>query len=520
MRSAHTIPEFHSLLRSIPTLLRQLGTDASNALFVYLMKLRLGDSNEAIANYFGINQAKIAEFLKKVRAALLLDLVPKYVNHARSREDLLSHCSSLSRKLFLQGDDTRNVVIWDATYIYIEKSLNHQFQKQTYNSQKKRNYIKPMVCVASDGIIICVVGPFKATENDATIMKQIIPENIPAMRNFMKDDVMLVDRGFRDCVKDFEERGFQVKIPAHATGNRQLSTIEANRTRLVTKCRFEVERDGVMKNKFKMFSKVQETYWIPTIMDDFTIAAALNNRLIDVRPARVPDANDQTGQKMLDRLPQSNSLFDALKGPSFAAVIRAQKYSIFENRLFPSLSYDNLKDISLGVYQINQSKLYAYDHIQLNNNQFILHTFPDECKRFWEKFESETTKPVLLMLNIKSRFVSARKYRTFVLYNSIGSGSSSILGYYCSCKNGLRTVGCCSHTMTIIYYLGYAQHNGGVREPSQHLRNVFNFRTAEHVQDPHTEDHNDSGEDTDTENYNDSGEDTGEYTDEEYLSMI
>lgn len=504
MRSAHTISEFYSLLQSTPTILSQLGADASDALFIYLMKIRLGDSNQAIAEYFGTHPVKIAETLKKVRAALLLDLVPKYVNHARSRQDLLSHCSELSRKIFLHDDDQRNVVIWDATYIYIEKSLNHQFQKQTYNSQKKRNYIKPMICVASDGTIICVIGPFKATENDATIMTKIIPENLPALRNFRETDVMLVDRGFRDCVEDFEERGFEVRIPAHARGMQQLSTIEANRTRLVTKCRFEVERiNGVLKNKYKMFSKVQETYWIPTIMDDLTIAAALNNRLNAIRPARrLCDADiDETAQKMLERLSQPNSLYNALKGTSFAALIRAKKYYAFQNQAtFPKLSYADLKSISLGIYQINQAKLYAYDHMRVNNNQFTLDTFSVEYAEFWQNFQTENNNPVLLMLNIKSRFVSARQYRTFVLYDSNAHGSNAILGYYCSCKNGLRTVGCCSHTMTVIYFLGFAQYNGGVREPSPHLRNVFNRRQADEP-------------DTDVEEYD-------ENSDEEYLATI
>lgn len=473
------------------------------------MKLRLGDSNEAIGDYFAINRWKVADTLKIVRKSLLTDFVPKYVNHARSREDLLSHCSELSRKLFLQDDQNRMVAIWDATYIYVEKSLNHQFQKQTYNSHKKRNYVKPMVCVASDGTIICTVGPFMATENDATIMTKIIPENIPAMRNFMTNDLMLVDRGFRDCVEDFEEKGFQVRIPAHAAGTQQLSTIEANRTRFVTKCRFEVERiNGVMKNKFKIFSKVQETYWIPHIMDDFTIAAALNNHLNSLRPARATSAVEinETARNMLERLSQPNLLHDALKGNSFAAVIRSQKYHVFEHQsTFPKLSYVDLKSISFGVYQIHQSKLYAYDHIRLNNNHFILYTFPEECSKFWENFKTENGKPVLLMINIKSRFVSARKYRAYVLYDANKQDVGSVLGYYCSCKNGLRTVGCCSHTMTIIYYLGWAQHNGGIKEPSTHLRDVFNRRQAE--EEP----------DSDTEECDDYGVNVSE---EEYLSMI
>lgn len=508
MRTAHTISEFQSLLQSTPSLRNHFKTDASNALFVFLMKLRLGDSNESLAEYFGMNRWKIAEILKIVRVALLTDIVPKFINHVRSREDLLSHCSSLSRKLFLDDDNERNVVVWDATYIYVEKSLNHQFQKQTYNTHKKRNYIKPMVCVASDGTIICTVGPFKATENDATIMAKILPENIPAMRNFRENDVMLVDRGFRDCVEAFEERGFQVRVPSHAGGSQQLSTIEANRTRFVTKCRFEVERiNGVMKNVFKIFAKVQETYWIPHIMDDFTIAAALINRLNCLRPVRKPSdiVVDETARKMHACLLQPNVLHEALKGASFASIIRAKKYHTFENKTaFPKLLFDDLKNISFGLYQINQAKLYAFDHIRMNDNQFILYVFSDDYSKYWEKFKTGNRKPVLLMLNIKSRFVAARTYRSFVLFDENGHGRDVILGYYCSCKNGLRTVGCCSHTMTTVYYLGYAQYNGGIKEPSKHLRDIFNHQQVE----------NENEIDTDIEEWQENEDD------DEYLSMI
>lgn len=59
--------------------------------------------------------------------------------------------------------------------------------------------------------------------------------------------------------------------------------------------------------------------------------------------------------------------------------------------------------------------------------------------------------------------------------------------------------------MTIIYYLGLAQYNGGIKEPSKHLRDVFNRRQDEDEPD------------TDTEVYDDDGENGSE---EEYLSMI
>lgn len=477
MQTAHSISEFSSLLQSLPSLRASFDSStASDALFAYLMKLRLGRSNESIGSYFGINRNIIAKRISSVRQALLADIAPKFVNYERSRRNLLSHTSRLSKNLFTSRPD-QIVVIWDATYVYVEKSLNHTAQKKTYNTHKKRNYVKPMLCVATDGTIICVIGPFKATENDASIMQKILPELIPSMRNFQEGDVMLVDRGFRDCIEDFEQQGFVVKIPAHAGGNRQLTTIEANATRLVTKCRFEVEKtNGVMKNTFKMFSMTQETYWVPTLMHDFTIAAALINRLNSIRakPTKSDAEIDDISQKMLSRLMTPNSLHDALKGNSFAALIRAKKHHIFTSTLtFPSLTIEDLKNISFGIYQINQAALYAYEHFQANNNQFIIYTFPEECKQYWKDFVPENIKSVLVMIDLKSRFVNARTYRSYVLFDSEGNDANAVLGYFCSCKNGLRTVGCCSHVMTLLYYLGFAQRSIGIKEPSPHLRNIF-----------------------------------------------
>lgn len=274
LRTAHSLDEFNSLLAMLPTLANcQDRKAASDALFIYLFKLRSAQSNEAIGKYFNFDHNTVARKIVLARNALLVDFAPKFVNYARSREDLLKHCSRLSRNLFAHNSN-KLVPIWDATYIYVEKSLHHGYQKSTYNSHKKRNYIKPMMCVSTDGTIICTVGPFKATENDASIMKKILPQNIQAMKNFKKGDVMLVDRGFRDCVQIFMNQGYTVKSPSHANGNEQLSTLEANKTRLITRCRYDVERmNAVLKNTFGIFSVVQETYWIPTVMEDFTIAA-------------------------------------------------------------------------------------------------------------------------------------------------------------------------------------------------------------------------------------------------------
>ena len=35
----------------------------------------------------------------------------------------------------------------------------------------------------------------------------------------------------------------------------------------------------------------------------------------------------------------------------------------------------------------------------------------------------------------------------------------SISGWYCTCPNGARVVGCCARVASIIYYLSYARYN-------------------------------------------------------------
>ena len=36
----------------------------------------------------------------------------------------------------------------------------------------------------------------------------------------------------------------------------------------------------------------------------------------------------------------------------------------------------------------------------------------------------------------------------------------SITGWFCTCKCGARTVGCCAHICSVVWFLGYARHVG------------------------------------------------------------
>lgn len=91
------------------------------------------------------------------------------------------------------------------------------------------------------------------------------------------------------------------------------------------------------------------------------------------------------------------------------------------------------------------------------------------CSNLFEPQHS----PILLIMNLKSRFVSQKIYRVYVLFDKNKVGIESILHYCCDCKVGKRTIGCCSHTMTMLYYLGIISKTGQHVEVAGHLKHYF-----------------------------------------------
>ncbi len=59
--------------------------------------------------------------------------------------------------------------------------------------------------------------------------------------------------------------------------------------------------------------------------------------------------------------------------------------------------------------------------------------------------------------SIKIRIVYSDLYNKYAS-SAVQFNESSILGYCCSCTPGLRTVGCCSHVATLIWYLGFRRY--------------------------------------------------------------
>jgi hypothetical protein len=86
---------------------------------------------------------------------------------------------------------------------------------------------------------------------------------------------------------------------------------------------------------------------------------------------------------------------------------------------FPRFSLNELKDITLGTYQLTQSVSYVAEHMNENGKYLLeIHKENDPC---------------LIRARISSRHVNRVKYHVYILYGSYETGVSAIKAYMCRC---------------------------------------------------------------------------------------
>lgn len=484
--------QFEDLLAHIPNLTRTMKrkSEARKSLFMWLTKFRKSVSDETIATQFDTNVRNVSNNIKAVRKALTESFVPLYLGFQNlSRDLLLQNTTASARMLHANNNPASLITLWDGTYIYTDKSANQLHQKCTWSGQKKRNFLRPMMCVTSNGYIIDVFGPYKATENDASCLRYILA-NEPAVTEVIQPgDVFVVDRGFRDCIDCIENLDCIVKMPEFVQRNEpnaQLTTMQANRSRLVTKTRFVVEtRNGNIKTVFPRFAGQWSSYSVKYLRDDIRIASAIINKYFSCVIA--DKGNEEwVANEMLRRVsvPNHISLKINMFGPFYRNFISVHE----SNFSFVRMEMDELQQITLGTYQLRQAKTYAIAHKQADQDgDYAFFYCPSEItENIFERIilDYDVIEPVLIFVKMMSRFRSRKKYRSFILADLNKSGPSAIISHYCECKHGLRTVGCCSHVATTLFYLCFARHHGGVAAVSPHLDRFFE---QQHEREPESE---------------------------------
>lgn len=363
----------------------------------------------------------------------------------------------------LNENDQPAIIICDGTYVYLQKSSNYSFQKATYSLHKFQNLVKPFMMTCCDGYIIDVYGPYAAIDSDATIIKNLFRDEYGNMRRFVREnDVFILDRGFRDAISSLESYGYKAHMPETVLeGNNQLTTAQANKTRCVTMVRWVVEVvNGRFKRDFKVFRQNFFNLATPHLMDDFKIAAAILNKFH-------PLLEDNTDASVLlelalSRLNTPNHLGDFVKENNLnrtRAVFRRINGHIPSLNNFPLLDLTELRKISLGNYQIKQARSYCGEHLKSNGSYII--EVCENVLRINSTHQSLVGNNYLLRGRIKSRHISGKIYFTYILVSNesdVANSCNAIEAYYCNCLVGMRTVGCCAHVMSILWYLGFARH--------------------------------------------------------------
>ena len=125
---------------------------------------------------------------------------------------------------------------------------------------------------------------------------------------------------------------------------------------------------------------------------------------------------------------------------------------------FPIMTEESLLMFTSGPYQLRLARSYLAELIVAD----------DEVPMRYVK-----VKPTIIRVDIRSRHSESVKYRVYVDFEPGRNGVEGIKRYYCECKNGARTVGCCAHVATVVSYLSHTRWQPVIRRPADHLTDLF-----------------------------------------------
>lgn len=312
--------------------------------------------------------------------------------------------------------------------------------------------------VTTTGYFIAVIGPYlaDAKNNDASILQHILNNNIEEIRNWVTgDDIFIVDRGFRDALPYLESLGIQAEMPKLMNkGDKQMSTEDANLSRLVTKIRWVVEAANSKIKRFKYFSNTLPTSQVPYIQDNIKNVCAISNKFYPPLSTGLSAEDEVLGAKMKHLSTQVNSLKAFVE--ENALEWKSSKWSTADGlEDFSKLSEEDLRNITCGTYQLKLSPSYVQEYLGEESDILV--------------FKED---PGLLRVKVQSRHISSKQYLLWIKFTE-----SNITAWFCKCRAGARVVGVCSHIAAVLWYLGYARHtsksNFGVKDWSEFVEDAY-----------------------------------------------
>lgn len=437
-------------------------------LLMFLCKMRQGLSDDFLKVIFKYPSRQAANIaVSSVRVSLVTRFVQENIGfRSITRNDFIqSHVTAFCNELYNQQPDQLKAIVYvDGTYTYTDRSANFRILRQSFSIHKYSHLIKPELFVASDGYILAIQGPYFAdhSNNDAKMLQHGFETDPDMDAWFQNGDIMILDRGYRDVIQYLERKGITGRMPNLLDrSKKQFSTEEANDSRLITTTRWVVEaRNGHIKTMFKFLGNSVSIPHLHYLNDFYNIAGAIINRY---HPLILRENfNARYARKLLDRSRDSN-VVQALVEEDNLVARNGQWIRLGERDVpdFPVLSLPFLADLTASKFQLNLAPSYVQDKIQ-NHEE--------------EEFQLDTHigMPGFIRVRVYSRFRNNTKHQIFVAYQSSEeleeqNEDDRILGYYCTCRSGARTLGCCAHVASVIWFLGFARHQEGVKYPSASL---------------------------------------------------
>ena len=316
--------------------------------------------------------------------------------------------------------------------------------------------------VTTTGYIVTVLGPYldDGKNSDSKILNHMMNSNIEEIKNLIrKGDIFVVDRGFRDSLNVLKELGIDAKMPSFLPkGEKQLSTKDANNSRLVTKIRWIVESANARLKQWIFFDKTLPNSHLPNIEQYMKIICAVCNKY---KPplSKASDrlADFELGTKMFELAQKNNELQNEVEKFMSKESVKTKWKLVDSNSLkdFPILSEEELRQITLGVYTLKMAKCYTTEHLE--DDAYSMHISNDI--------------PGVLQAKLQSRHTSSVKYKCWIKYST-----QKVISWYCRFKNGNRVVGSCSHVASVIWYLaiGRFSENQWPRDWNKYVKDAYN----------------------------------------------
>ncbi|CAF1543483.1 unnamed protein product [Adineta ricciae] len=262
--------QFDNIVATLKSLRQSENRSVRVAIAIFCAKMRLGLANSVLATLFRMQDKRvITRIIHQVTRAFLSDFVPNHLGFGHiSRQCVLKYHQTVMADVLLTDSNRQIVVVIDGTYLYVQKSMNNELQRRTYSLHKHRHLVKPMVITTTDGYILSVFGPYFSDHynNDANIIEHCFRNNPQDMLDWLKeDDVVLVDRGFRNAIPTMENLGFRVAMLGFLNGRKQFSTEEANQSRLVTANRWVIESGAY---QVRMARSYVQDHLTPSVFND------------------------------------------------------------------------------------------------------------------------------------------------------------------------------------------------------------------------------------------------------------